>query len=371
MGPARLEAGVPTMLRLATAPWAGPLLHGRSVATRSGRLHFAWLAHSQTLALHCAPCSLRVPSLGGEPLLLEELRLSVRRTGNVLEGDIASGPLRATWQGRLDHSGMRLRMDLPMSPIADGYVLFAAGVPELARARIEGRFALMVQLSLPDGSLTVAPQIEGFQVSGLGTAGLAGARSSCSPSRRASRLATDGWLAQAVIAAEDQRFYEHPGFDLRELSASLSRNQREGRIERGASTLSQQLAKLLVTGDERSPARKLRELLYAVEMEQALGKQRILMLYLQHAPWGDGLCGAEAAAQHYFGVRAHELTPGQAAWLAAMLHNPAMEAGQWLESGQINLVRTRHIVLQLRGMPRQQRERLATTLDQLPWTRRP
>ena len=56
--------------------------------------------------------------------------------------------------------------------------------------------------------------------------------------------------------------------------------------------------------------RKLRELLYAVEMERTLGKPRILRLYLDNAPWGPRLCGAEAAAAHYFGVRAHELTPG-------------------------------------------------------------
>src|SRR6185295_1953857 len=148
--------------------------------------------------------------------------------------------------------------------------------------------------------------------SGLGTEALAGARSSCG---RGSKLTIDHWLSRAVIAAEDQRFYDHPGYDLTELQASYVRNEQAQRIERGGSTLSQQVAKLLVTGDERSPVRKLRELLYAVEMERTLGKARILRLYLDNAPWGTRVCGAEAAAAHYFGSRAHELKPAEAAWL--------------------------------------------------------
>lgn len=139
-------------------------------------------------------------------------------------------------------------------------------------------------------------------------------------------------------------------------------------MERGASTLSQQVAKLLVTGDERSPARKLRELLYAVEMERTLGKARILRLYLDHAPWGaHGLCGAEAAAAHYFGVRAHELTPGQSAWLAAMLHNPVKEAERWAATGQINLPRAQWVVLGLRGVTRQRKLELAEEMGMVAW----
>ena len=105
---------------------------------------------------------------------------------------------------------------------------------------------------------------------------------------------------------------------------------------RGASTLSQQVAKLLVTGVERAPVRKLRELLYAVEMEQTLGKARILRLYLDNAPWGATVCGAQAAAHTYFAKRADQLTTDEAVWLAAMLHNPALEARRWAATGRIN-----------------------------------
>lgn len=364
-GPLQLQAGVPTLLRLATAPWVGPLLDGRRLATRGGPVQLAWQAPSRTLLLHCAPCKVTPAGLGEERVVLQELRLSVHRQGHLLHGELASGALRATWHGELSNRELQIRLQLPSSAIVDAYALFGAAIPELARARIDGRFALQAQLSLPDGRLSLVPQVEGFQVSGLGTEVFAAARSACS--RPTSRLTADSWLARAVVAAEDQRFYEHPGYDLAEFSAALGRNQREGRIARGASTLPQQLAKLLVTGDERSPVRKLRELLYAVEMEQTLGKPRMLQLYLAHAPWGPDLCGAEAAAQHYFRKRAHALEPAQAIWLAAMLHNPGLEARRWAETGEINTARAQWVLAGLRGVPRRQRARLAEELAQPGW----
>lgn len=364
-GPLQLQAGVPTMIRLATAPWVAPLLDGRRLATRAGPVQLAWQAPTRTLLLHCAPCTVSPAGLGQERIVLQEVRLSVRRQGQLFGGELASGALRATWQGELSNRALHIHLQVPSSAIADGYALFGAALPELARARIEGRFALQAQLSLPDGRLRLVPQVEGFQVSGLGTEVFAAARSGCS--RTVSRLGTDSWLARAVVAAEDQRFYLHPGYDLAEFSASLNRNQREGRITRGASTLSQQLAKLLITGDERSPVRKLRELLYAVEMEQTLGKPRMLQLYLTHAPWGNGLCGAEAAAQHYFGQRAHTLSPAQAVWLAAMLHNPAQEAADWASTGRIDVARAQWVLAGLQGVPRRQRAKLVQELDQAAW----
>ena len=104
--------------------------------------------------------------------------------------------------------------------------------------------------------------------------------------------------------------------------AAWQHNQRDGAPLRGGSTLTQQLAKLTLTGDERSATRKLRELLYAVEMERTLGKARILQLYLAVAPWGDGVCGAERAAQVYLGKSAAKVGPVSAAWLVSLLRNP-------------------------------------------------
>lgn len=366
-GPIDMQAGVPSLIRLATSAWGGPLMNGREFGTAQGRLLFGWDSAERKLLLRCTPCTLQPPGLGQEALQLPEVQASVRRLGEQLGGEIAAGKVRGNWQGQLAAGRLHLRLTVPATPLADGYALFARHVPELATARIGGQFSLQAQISLPDGALSVKPRIEGFEVAGLGTEAFAGSRSSCARGQRASRLAPEHWLARAVVAAEDQRFFEHTGYDLTELTAALARNQEAQRIERGASTLNQQLAKLLVTGDERSPVRKLRELLYAVEMERTLGKARILRLYLDNAPWGSRLCGAEAAARHYFGVRAHELSPAQSSWLAAMLHNPDAQARRWADSGQIDLARAQWVALALRGLSRRQKLALAEDMATMDW----
>jgi membrane peptidoglycan carboxypeptidase len=143
-----------------------------------------------------------------------------------------------------------------------------------------------------------------------------------------------------------------------ELAASLEVNQKKSKAERGGSTLSQQLAKILVTGGEQSADRKLRELLYAVEMEQTLGKARILQLYLDNAPWGARICGAETAARSYFKRSARNLEPAQAVWLAAMLNNPALAVRKWQQEGNINLDRAKWVADGVRGISKPQRDAL-------------
>jgi hypothetical protein len=364
LGPITVRAGVPSVVRLATSAWGGPLLHGRSISTRRGLLQLSW-AGEGWLQVRCAPCVVQPPGLGEEPLRLAEVQLTVRRIGEQLWGDFAAGQVRGAWQGRMAGGRLQLRLLVPWTPLANGYALFAADIPEVGRARIEGMFSLEAQLSLPDGTLAVRPHIDGIAAPGLGTEALAGARSQCT--RRASRLTAESWLSRAVIAAEDQRFWEHPGYDLAEVAAALAQNQQEQRLTRGASTLSQQVARLLITGGERSPVRKLRELLYAVELERTLGKPRILRLYLDNAPWGAGLCGAEAAARRYFGVRAHELTVSQAGWLAAMLHNPQAEAQRWASAGTINVARAQWVVLGMRGMPKSRKLDIAQAIADGDW----
>ena len=366
-GPTTIQVGVPSLIWLGTTPWVSALLDGHNVPTRLGTLQIRWQADSETLMLKCQPCSIPARGLGSEALQIDEARLLVRRRGSQLEGSLSAGHLVAAWHGTLSPQTLNLQINLPESPQRDGYALFASAIPEIHQITIDGTFSLNATLSLPSGRFTLTPRVEGFSVQGLGTQALLGARSTCSGSLRKSRLRTDSLLARAVIAAEDQRFFEHAGFDMAELTTSFQRNLREGHIERGASTLSQQLARLLITGGERTPARKLRELLYAVEMEQTLGKARILRLYLDHAPWGNGICGAEAAARHYFGLRAQDLDAGQAVWLAAMLHHPAMEAEHWATTGRINLARAQWIASSLRPMPRQQREALIEELAEVTW----
>ncbi|MDZ7828781.1 MAG: monofunctional biosynthetic peptidoglycan transglycosylase [Halofilum sp. (in: g-proteobacteria)] len=130
------------------------------------------------------------------------------------------------------------------------------------------------------------------------------------------------WLKRAVIAAEDARFVEHHGIDWEALRKAFDENVEAGRVVRGGSTISQQLAKNLFLSPERSYLRKVQEALIAVMIEQALGKQRILELYLNVIEWGEGVFGAEAAAYHYHGVSAGELNRWQASLLAARIPNP-------------------------------------------------
>ena len=129
------------------------------------------------------------------------------------------------------------------------------------------------------------------------------------------------WLRRAVVNSEDARFYEHDGFDIVETEAALEVAAERGRLGRGASTITQQLAKNLWLGEERTVWRKLREYFLARRLED-LGKRRVLELYLNVAEWGEGIYGAEAAAWAWFNKPAVELSPEESSVLAAMLPAP-------------------------------------------------
>ena len=129
-------------------------------------------------------------------------------------------------------------------------------------------------------------------------------------------------LVRAVLVAEDSRFFEHEGIDLEEIRKSMEINMERGAAIRGASTITQQLAKNLYLSPSRDPLRKLRELIIARRMEAALPKARILEIYLNVIEWGDGVWGAEAAARTYFRVSAASLSASQSALLAGAIINP-------------------------------------------------
>jgi hypothetical protein len=377
LGPVAFDVGVPTSLRLLTSPWLAPRLAGLGMETRFGPVRLGWEERSGSLTLACAPCSAPVPALGTQPLRVAQLSATVRRDGNRLYGrfdarpgvensapgggGIGDAPLQGRWNGRLSQTALQLDIDVEEAPIARWYAVLAPDLQELRQARIGGTLALHAGVTLPDGALAVQPRVAGFTVEGLGTEAILGARSTaCGPS---ARLATDSWMARAVISAEDQRFFQHPGYDLVELGASVSGNQKPGALERGGSTLTQQLAKLLFTGDERSSERKLRELLYAMDMEQTLGKARILQLYLDNAPWGGNICGVEAAARRYFGRSARALEPVQAVWLAVMLHKPSAELAAWRRDGSLDAARVKWVAEGIRGIGRGQREMLLRSVE--------
>ena len=129
-------------------------------------------------------------------------------------------------------------------------------------------------------------------------------------------------LSRAVIVSEDSAFWTHDGVDYDELEKSIELDWGRWQLLRGASTITQQLAKNLYLSPSRNPLRKFRELIIARRLEAELSKTRILELYLNLIEWGDGIYGVEAAAQAYYHRSASALEPAESAMLAGAIINP-------------------------------------------------
>jgi monofunctional biosynthetic peptidoglycan transglycosylase len=168
------------------------------------------------------------------------------------------------------------------------------------------------------------------------------------PARRAQRWVSYDQISpnlrRAVVAAEDGAFYDHQGIDLFEVRASITNTLTKGEPLRGASTLTQQLAKNLYLSPSRNPYRKLSELFITRRLELELSKRRILEIYLNVIEWGDGIWGCEAASQAYFGIPAADLSLDQATLLAAAVSsprvfNPARPSARLLRAQAVVLAR--------------------------------
>lgn len=129
-------------------------------------------------------------------------------------------------------------------------------------------------------------------------------------------------LKRALIAAEDAKFVDHEGFDWDGMQKAIEKNQKKGRVVAGGSTISQQLAKNLFLSPTKTPWRKAEEAVITLMLENVWSKRRIFEVYLNVIEWGDGVFGAEAAARHYYGIGAAQLSAEQAARLAGMVPNP-------------------------------------------------
>jgi monofunctional biosynthetic peptidoglycan transglycosylase len=129
-------------------------------------------------------------------------------------------------------------------------------------------------------------------------------------------------LKKAVITTEDGAFWQHEGIDYDELRNAVETNWERGEFARGASTITQQLAKNLYLSPSKNPIRKVKELLITRRLEVELSKQRILEIYLNSIEWGNGVWGAEAAARRYFRKSAAELSASESALLAGAIANP-------------------------------------------------
>ncbi|MBV8142312.1 MAG: transglycosylase domain-containing protein, partial [Verrucomicrobia bacterium] len=130
------------------------------------------------------------------------------------------------------------------------------------------------------------------------------------------------YLVDAVVAEEDNRFYEHGGVDFFGMFRALLKNTKAGRIRQGASTVTQQLARNVFDLRDRTYDRKILEIFLAMRIERSVPKNKIMELYLNRVYFGGGLYGAEAAAKGYFGKPAKDLSVGEAAMMAALLKSP-------------------------------------------------
>jgi monofunctional biosynthetic peptidoglycan transglycosylase len=129
-------------------------------------------------------------------------------------------------------------------------------------------------------------------------------------------------LKRAIIASEDANFSEHDGIDWEALEKAYEKNAKKGKVVAGGSTITQQLAKNLFLSGERTYIRKAQEVVITYMLEFLMDKERIFEIYLNVVEWGSGVFGAEAAAQHYYGIPAASLSAAQAARLAVMLPKP-------------------------------------------------
>ena len=130
-------------------------------------------------------------------------------------------------------------------------------------------------------------------------------------------------VIEATLAAEDRRFFRHPGIDPMATARAFAHNVRALRVVEGGSTITQQVAKMLLAGDRRSLSQKIRETVLAIRLEHRLSKQEILALYLNLAPYGNRITGIERASRGYFGCPSRSLTAAQAAFLASLPQRPS------------------------------------------------
>lgn len=375
---------VPAVVRLALSPLGERVLDGSSRTTAIGNLTFR--RHDRTLIVVCTPCRLDDARLSARPVVLPlELRLTPRDDGEMnarIDGALDSQGMLADFTATLTPERIDLAWSVPPTEVATLVRVLAASIPEAQTAQMSGTLSASGALTLPSLRANSTLQLDRLEVRGLGTQVLAEGmfEQPCTDRDGAPRKIINGpgsrfWLPledvgdrlpAAVLAAEDQRFFDHPGYDAVEIAATLTLSEASqpaigavSRPVRGASTLTQQLARTLYTGGERSAIRKLRELLYAVEMERTLGKQRILELYLNTVDWGPGLCGARIAARTYFGKAPARLSALESAWLAASLRQPQRAYEREFLTGRADLARTHTVLAQMRSVPAGERTRLA------------
>ena len=313
---------------------------------------------------HCA-CTFSSPELGGT--FSAKIRAEGVLAGNTFSGSITTGKIQAQILATVDAEHFAAgTFTLPLTPIADIYSVVSEIVPEAEKAEMRGKISATGDFSLLPVAFHVEPVVEGFAVEGLvgpeyrvGPIQFAGRDEEKQPVIVHSGEGTTGWMSladfgpilpMAVVAAEDAGFYSHAGYDISGMKAAAADNEKATKIARGGSTLSQQLAKNLFLSPDRTYARKLREILYAVEMERELGKDRILELYVNVVEWGPRVRGGLPASEAYFLKKPDGLLPEEAAFLSSILRNPRGGWEKQYVGGRVETRRLKWILDNMRAL---------------------
>ena len=283
------------------------------------------------------------PMLHAQPVSLGEAVVSLEgdRLARTLRGTLSVGGVESELS--IEREGKHFSSDVVLGPmpLSEALVPLHSVVPEAPKAQIDGSLSAQAQLSWPSREWSGNFFLDSVDVDGAVPTNLQSLKRGLfqhrvvdaegDPVLRTTGEGSRNWIPlrqiapsmrHAVIASEDIRFTQHQGFDLEAIHSALEANQEAGKIERGGSTLSQQLAKNLFLDGQRTLVRKVRELLLAVELDRSLGKGRILELYLNLVEWGPGIYGIKDASERYFMRRASQLKPHEAAFLAAILPSP-------------------------------------------------
>ncbi len=331
------------------------------VPTPLGALRVRAQRTAAGLAVEASAPSLTLPArLLGEPFTLQGASASGIWDDGHWAGDLRLPGLAIP--AVVDPGAATAVLTLEQTSLAQLYDALTPVIPEASRARVLGTVSATVTLSMVNDELDIRiadPRLEGFGARGLITDDLReqftyptldalGA-----PKARTIGPALPGWISldrvgpmlpAAIIAAEDATFYRHDGYDLASMVDAFGENTERGEVHRGGSTLTQQLAKNLFLDGTRTYVRKLRELLYAADLEHTLGKRGILETYVNIVEFGPGIYGCLAATDRYFLKSPAGLLPEEAAWLASILPSPRSAWTQQYQRDRPNMARVHGIL---------------------------
>lgn len=293
----------------------------------------------RAVSFSCLPCKITNPLLAETAFVSEDAVLKGIYKNSEFSGELnlskVSLPLKIYWkkgQGKLE-----FRLD--NLSIKDLFYELRSIVPEAGKGLITGSISGQGIVTWPDIQMSFVPVVKDFSVDGLlskqhyrqGSFSYTVRNALGEDVQKVSGEGTPDWvplssmaryLPAAVVAAEDAGFWSHSGYDLSSMIEAMEDNRRRGRILRGGSTITQQLAKNLFLTPQRNYARKLRELLYAAELDRKLGKKRILEIYINIVEWGLGVYGIKRASEEYFGKSPEDLTLLESAWLSSIIPAP-------------------------------------------------